>query len=123
MLLGHTFGSLLAAALSLSPLLHIHEELGREDGDDASTASLKRWLAYCVCFSFFVLPVVCLVPVWMLRNEVVVLLLVFLTHQDAEGAWQVYRRWIAPAIAPLKATSRKMSCTTMRDWVCEEKED
>ena len=31
--------------------------LGGDDGDGASTASLKRWLAYCVCFSFFVLPV------------------------------------------------------------------
>ena len=79
----------------------------------------KRWLAFYLCFSVLVLPIVYLLPLWVpFRYEIIILMLTCFSSSDAEGAMEIYKKILIPRIeyftvniSHLKAFSSKYTET------------
>jgi hypothetical protein len=63
------------------------------------TERTKRWLAFYLCFSVLVIPLVYLLPVWFpFRYEIIIFILTCLSSSDADGALGIYNKLIVPQI-------------------------
>lgn len=58
----------------------------------------KRWLAFYLCSGVLVLPAWHVLPVYFFCHEVVVSMLLFLSHSDAKGAMLFFETFMAPKI-------------------------